>query len=541
MLEIAVIQSGFTRKLQLAFAAMLLVTLVIAWYFYDSARWFSSDTRQLARASQQLADYEVIARQTWQSLQHMEEVVRQGAGGAGLEHDAAGLAVRAALERIESSADSPGEGGAPAGISVDFPELAQASDEIFQFLDRIDAALLAGQPERLQGELSRLDSSGVVSRFRTLIDAAISQQRLALEDQGAEAVSLSNYIVQILPMVMLLLVLLTIAVAWRFSRRLSSSLGSLRTAAEEFRSGELGHRVPPLEEREFQRLGDAFNEMAAELAEKAGQLREINAGLEATVEERTQALRQSNEKLALVDEHRRKLLAEISHEFRTPLTVMRGESEIALRAKNPSVAVMQDAFRRILDTADHATGLVEDLLFIVRADAGEPRLSMQAVDIPELVHAVCEEFRAKATGKSLEIYCEVPEGGPPLEGDPRRLRQVFAILLDNALRYSNPGDSVEVCARAGDGEWQVVVRDQGIGLSDEEAAQAFERFFRGRAAQSHADQGTGLGLPVAKAIVLAHSGSIELRSGAERGAVATVTLPMGKPGTGDVLTEESES
>jgi signal transduction histidine kinase len=109
-------------------------------------------------------------------------------------------------------------------------------------------------------------------------------------------------------------------------------------------------------------------------------------------------------------------------------------------------------------------------------------------------------------------------------GDDGRLRQVFSILLDNALRYSNAGGKVEVELARQNNEIIVTVRDSGIGLTKEEEKQAFQRFFRGGQAQGHA-RGTGLGLPVAKAIVEAHKGIISLESHSDGGALATVVLP----------------
>ena len=129
---------------------------------------------------------------------------------------------------------------------------------------------------------------------------------------------------------------------------------------------------------------------------------------------------------------------------------------------------------------------------------------MEAVDIVSLVTAVCEEFSAKAAGRKQTINFQDGDGrdkarGLTVQGDRRRLRQVFAILLDNALRYSPDGGEIEVRASADRELLQVTVKDRGIGLSEEEASHAFERFFRGREAQSHAEQGSGLGLPVARA------------------------------------------
>ena len=109
-------------------------------------------------------------------------------------------------------------------------------------------------------------------------------------------------------------------------------------------------------------------------------------------------------------------------------------------------------------------------------------------------------------------------------GDAGRLRQVFSILVDNALRYSAPRQTITVSLGMNEQEIRVKVKDMGIGLTEDEARQAFQRFFRGGKAQSHA-RGTGLGLPVAKAIVEAHKGGITLVGKPGEGALATVTLP----------------
>jgi signal transduction histidine kinase len=523
--EETVIRSGFTRKLQFAFGAMLLVTLAIAWYFYDSARWFSADARRLTQASAVLSEHEAIARHTWETLQDMEEAVRLQRSPAPPGAAASNEEVRGAFARLRVLLASEQDAASATDAAAPFRELESATDDIFRSVMIIDTALRAGQDELVQEELARLDTSGAVSRFRGLMDSALSQERARTQDVGEEAVSLADYVVRLLPLLMLFLVLVAAFLAWRFSSRLSTSLGALREAARQFAGGQLQHRVPALAEAEFHSLGEAFNEMAAELEEKAGQLRESNISLEAKIEERTRALTESNEKLALVDEHRRKLLAEISHEFRTPLTVIRGESEIALRNKSADEEVFREAFRRIIDTADHATGLVEDLLFIVRADAGEPRLQLQEVDGVSQVQAVCAELNAKAAGRNQVIRFYGDDRPAPLQGDPRRLRQVFTILLDNALRYSPDGGEIEVDAGVKADRFVVTVKDRGIGLTEEDASHAFERFFRGREAQAHAGQGTGLGLPVARAIVEAHGGTVDLAPREGQGAVATVSLP----------------
>jgi signal transduction histidine kinase len=324
---------------------------------------------------------------------------------------------------------------------------------------------------------------------------------------------------------MIALVGFTTLIAWLFSRSLTRSVNVLHDGAQTFTGGDLNHRIPELQEEEFGRLGEAFNLMAQELAGHRVSMHDSNVRLEAIVEERTRALKSSNERLATVDESRRKLLADISHEFRTPLTVIRGEAEIALRGKVKTSKEYKETLKRIMEQSDQTTRLIDDLLFIARADAGEPRLKVRSLSIGNLLATVCTDFAAKAEQLQIDIRQQLPEEEHRVMGDDGRLRQVFSILIDNALRYSNPGGVVNVGMEKQHEEIVVTVGDSGIGLTEEEARLAFQRFFRGGQAQSHA-RGTGLGLPVAKAIVEAHSGSIRLEGKPDEGTMATVVLPL---------------
>jgi signal transduction histidine kinase len=141
-----------------------------------------------------------------------------------------------------------------------------------------------------------------------------------------------------------------------------------------------------------------------------------------------------------------------------------------------------------------------------------------------LLGAVCADFAARAEQRKISIGQDLTKESAMVMGDDGRLRQVFSILIDNALRYSDTGGNVVVGLEKKGQDIVVTVRDSGIGLTKEEAKLAFKRFFRGGQAQSHA-RGTGLGLPVAKAIVEAHKGSIKLEGKPGKGTLATVLLP----------------
>ena len=164
------------------------------------------------------------------------------------------------------------------------------------------------------------------------------------------------------------------------------------------------------------------------------------------------------------------------------------------------------------------------MLFIARADADEPRLKVRPLSVNSLLNSVCADFIAKAEQQEKSIRQDLVDEAAVVMGDEGRLRQVFFILIDNALRYSSTGGKVEVSLKRQEKNIVVIVRDSGMGLTKEEARQAFQRFFRGEKAQGHV-RGTGLGLPVAKAIVEAHKGTITLEGKPGEGALATVVLP----------------
>jgi signal transduction histidine kinase len=524
----ALSKTRFSRELHVAFAALLLITLGLAWYFYDSVKWYEHDVQRIALANDVLQNYQQVSILTFRELNALGERVMHGEALEAISIERRSSALEAAISRVRQ---------AIAAEAV-FDKSSAASQELYSLVDierviedmlssstMINQALIEGRQDDANAELSRLRSSGAADYFSGLVHTAINQQRREVSNADQDAIELAHYITKVLPVFMSILVVITLLVVFMFSRSLKRSVGALHDGVRAFTGGNLSHRIPDLREREFWRLGEAFNTMARELSDYRKNLHDINVSLEATVEERTRALRTSNRKLANVDINRRKLLADISHEFRTPLTVIRGESEIALRGENKNMNDYRASFKRIMEQADNTTRLVDDLLFIARVDAGEPRLRIQPVAIASMIDATCEEFSANAEQKGISIKQSCEDKKAIVRGDAGRLRQVFAILADNALRYSNHGGSVQVELTRSDTEVCVSFRDNGIGLSEEEAEMAFERFYRGDKAEEHAS-GTGLGLPVAKAIVEAHNGSIKLEGKMGEGATATVTFPV---------------
>jgi two-component system OmpR family sensor kinase len=319
--------------------------------------------------------------------------------------------------------------------------------------------------------------------------------------------------------------LTTLALLFLLVRGLRAPLAELLHGTRRLAEGDLSHRITVSGRDEFAELGRSFNGMAADLQVHQKALKDAHDNLETIVQERTEELRQANESLRKIDEARRGFFADISHELRTPLTVIRGEGEISLRGKNKRIAEYKRSIERIVEQAKHLSVLVNDLLFIARQGAGAAKLNLKPIDLSALVETVCGDATVIGYNKSIDIA--LANGAPHemVRGDPARLRQLLLVLLDNAVRYSNAKGGIEVEVGRTDSEVTVRVSDHGVGIAPEELEGIFERFRRGGNASEMNEEGLGLGLPLAKAIVEAHKGKIEMQSRVGEGTTVTVVLP----------------
>ena len=214
--------------------------------------------------------------------------------------------------------------------------------------------------------------------------------------------------------------------------------------------------------------------------------------------------------------------ADAAHELRTPLTILKGEIEMALRS--PAAA---DEHHRVLvscqEEVDRLIALVEDLLFLARADAGAVEVPSTVVDLAAVLDDALPALRALAepAGVTLEVTAAEPT---PVRGSEPLLLRVAFNLVDNAIKYSGAGRHVTVALHARGGRALLEVRDDGPGIEPEERERIFERFYRADPARSRG--GTGLGLAVTRSIVAVHGGEIQVDSGPGRGTCFRVSLPL---------------
>ena len=275
-------------------------------------------------------------------------------------------------------------------------------------------------------------------------------------------------------------------------------LERMATSAAAIAAGDLSRRVEPADPRtEVGRLGLALNAMLAQIEEAFAERHASEARL-------------------------RRFLADASHELRTPLTSIRGYAELFRRGADRHPGDLAKAMSRIEEESARMTTLVDDLFLLARLDEGRP-LERTAVDLTRVGADAVADARVADPERSVRF-----EGDGPVvvSGDEARLRQVAANLVTNALKHTPAGTPVTVRVSADSGEAVLEVSDRGPGLTPEEAAHAFERFYRGDSSRRRDTGTTGLGLAIVNAIATAHGGRSEVEPTPGGGATFRVRVPL---------------
>ena len=285
-------------------------------------------------------------------------------------------------------------------------------------------------------------------------------------------------------------------VGWWLTGRTLQPVGMMARAAEGIQASTPSGRLPISDPSdELGRLGLAFNDLLDRLERALGQQRQF--------------------------------LADAAHELRTPIARLRSQLELAERPGAGTLAPA--AVTGLHDDLERMATMLDELLQLARADAGERTVQPARLFVDDVAHEAAAAWRAAAERRGLVLEFKLPEQEVPLAADPALLRRLIDTLIDNAIRYSPAGGRIEVTARADDGHAVIDVADRGIGVPDDERARLFERFFRGRLARQRAPDGSGLGLPIARWIAERHGGRVELLPREGGGTVARVSLPIEGP------------
>jgi signal transduction histidine kinase len=228
--------------------------------------------------------------------------------------------------------------------------------------------------------------------------------------------------------------------------------------------------------------------------------------------------------MKLTDQLKTELVQTVSHDLKQPLSIMGGYVEL-LMMQNKLDAVGENYGRMILRSVAHMRQLIEDLLDLAKIESGVA-LELSPLPLKGVIDESIEAIALNAQNKETEIANEIADDLPLVAGDHARLTQIFTNLVGNAVKYSPAKSTVRVWAESGDEVIRVGVRDNGIGISPEDQARIFDRFYRVRRPETKDIEGTGLGLAIVKRLVEAHGGQIGIESRLGEGTTFYVSLPV---------------
>jgi heavy metal sensor kinase len=277
------------------------------------------------------------------------------------------------------------------------------------------------------------------------------------------------------------------------SRRALKPVDEISQTARSISVHNLSERLPVRETGdELQRLSETLNEMLSRLNDSFRRMTQFTA--------------------------------DASHELRAPVALIRTTAEFTL-GRRREAEEYESAMRDVLVEAERTTHLLDSLLTLARGDSGRDTLELAPMDLGAPVRDAIDERETFAAEKDIGIDCRIAPAEIEIDGDSDMMRRLFVILIDNAVKYTNPGGNIRVTVKTHGDSVEATVSDTGIGIAKQDQTYIFDRFWRADKVRSRAAGGAGLGLSIARWIVDQHHGTIEVDSDVGRGSTFRITVP----------------
>ena len=325
-----------------------------------------------------------------------------------------------------------------------------------------------------------------------------------IKDNKADVSSLSSALFEIIFEALLVGLLISALLSLLLAKTMVTPIQSLTKAAERVAAGDFSQKPSSDAADEIGVLTRTFNEMAGKLENTLDDLKKSEA-------------------------MRREFVANVSHELRTPITSIRSYAETLQDDDDISDTTRKEFLSVIVTESDRMTKIVQDLLTLSRFDAGSIEFTFQRFSIEKSINDVYNAMQLEAQKRNHHFSVNIKTELPELYGDKARIEQVLINMISNAFKYTRDGGVISIVSGYRDGDVWVSVRDNGIGIPQEDVPKVFDRFYRVDKARSRESGGTGLGLSIASEIISRHNGKIALTSQLGKGTVITITLPVEAP------------
>ncbi|MDP4529126.1 HAMP domain-containing sensor histidine kinase [Alkalimonas delamerensis] len=361
-----------------------------------------------------------------------------------------------------------------------------------------------------------------------LLQQAIAEQKQRAETTETDALHALQRVQLIMLLISLAGLLFAIVIGWHLSRSLSRPLQHLLAGTQQLQQGHFSHRIEEQGPKEFAELARQFNLMSGYIEAFARQEKQSQHATEQQVKDRTAELQHALAQLHHAEQRQKQLLADISHELRTPATSIQGEAEISLRGKDKDSSEYKEAFGRILAASQQLSRRIDDLLLLARGE--ERLLQVHLTHVPwqdflqHCQQSIRQHLRSD-TRFTLEPLPDLPASAWLLL-DLDKFASVLRILTDNAQQYSEERPCLTLSITTHGSELVLELADQGIGLCPEDTSRLFQRHYRSAAARQARPDGLGIGLCIAKAIMEAQDGGIALLPNSPKGTRARLWLPL---------------
>lgn len=364
------------------------------------------------------------------------------------------------------------------------------------------------------------------SDLRRLIGDAIEIQRIRAAQAEASAKSYMRYFNLSVYVLTGVTILLAIFLAYVLQKNLKKPLDNLVQAAVSVAQGDLSHRIRVIEDNEFGVVSKHFNEMTTEIEKLRLDDIEKRRLIEKEVELRTNELQLAIQKLQDSEKERRIFLANITHELKTPATAILGEAEVTLRAKNPPLEVYVDTLKAIVETGKQLSSRIEDLLLLARGENDIFKLFLNKISVSDFNKLINDMINIHFKNDSKRFTLNLLNVQAFVQIDNQRISQLLTILIENAKKYSDVADIIQITAIQKEAYLNIKIINVCPHLDSIDFSQIQNRYYRSQQAVVRRPDGLGIGLSIARMITNAHNGSLNLYPEENKYFVASLNLPI---------------